>query len=486
MDRLKPQPPIAASRPNLFLEAAPETDPAENMSDQKSRSPGLAKDSSQKDIRTYFQPIPKEDIRIYFRPLTIARAPPEHFAETKISKSKKSKASRADEEMAEAPTALFREWRAPVYTTVSAHPKQHRSPKAPSSGQKNREIFQKNHGATDRKAAKYDEIRSSILLCFNPDAEVVTPPAPMSPRVTDLVDHSLIPKPLKAKSSHEPASAQAHRRITSEDHFDDIEDVQLDRLDLGTQTSDSNPASKQRTESLQRQYIAREYQLSPTGHLLHKRSQFSPSEPAPTSNPNQASGQHPPTHSSASPPPISLEQRALTHRRGATSQTTTRRSKHSKQPAKSTKTPRSATQTHGPALPFPTLTPQRTAPTPRPREKEDRAPPPRFPNPLYAGIDTADGHLAPGGRTRSLEDVSAYLRVSEKGGGGSGVLGGEVEEDGRREVGGGSGGEGKGRGEGERGKGSGKKEKGKEKKQGLFLRLLEGYSRNVEGLSMIQ
>ncbi|KAL9611030.1 MAG: hypothetical protein Q9167_004311 [Letrouitia subvulpina] len=69
--------------------------------------------------------------------------------------------------------------------------------------------FRTDAGKTPIEPPAYNQTRSPVLPGFDPTFEFVSgelPSAPFSPRITDVVDHTLVPPPLEPKTPHSPST----------------------------------------------------------------------------------------------------------------------------------------------------------------------------------------------------------------------------------------------------------------------------------------
>ena len=190
--------------------------PAPSTLDEDSptlRTPKKTKD----DIRYYFRPVPKEDIRIYFRPVSRLMGDRPRVSRTRtvphVGKSKGR--SRRSSPNGEPPSPPGPE----------VPPKA----KARTSGQKNREIFLNKHQSQNQRApGRTDQNGSAALPGFDPilaNNGNIPPGSPLSPRITEVVDSSLLPSPLRKKSEAAAESAPEHddrmdkfKQLSSQDH----------------------------------------------------------------------------------------------------------------------------------------------------------------------------------------------------------------------------------------------------------------------------
>lgn len=69
--------------------------------------------------------------------------------------------------------------------------------------------FRTDAGKTPTEPPAYNQTRSSVLPGFDPAFEVVggeLPATPLSPHITDVIDHTLVPPPLESKRPHSPST----------------------------------------------------------------------------------------------------------------------------------------------------------------------------------------------------------------------------------------------------------------------------------------
>ena len=164
------------------------------------------------DIRYYFRPTPKEDIRIYFRPmsksLTDRSRTPRARAVTSPGKPK------------------VRSRRVSPNGRASPLPGPEVPPKAKerTSGQKNRDIFlpKQRETKSNSQPARTNQNGSTALPGFNPDLaahSTVPPTTPLSPRITEVVDSSLMPSPLRNKTDVAAESAPEYDDRTDKERY---------------------------------------------------------------------------------------------------------------------------------------------------------------------------------------------------------------------------------------------------------------------------
>ena len=159
------------------------------------RTPKKTKD----DIRYYFRPVPREDIRIYFRPVSrlMVERPRVPRTRTVPNVGKPKVSSRRVSPSGEAPSP--------------SGPEVPPKAKARSSGQKNRDIFiAKQQNKIQSEPGRTNQNGSAALPGFDPvlaNNGNIPPSSPLSPRITEVVDSSLLPSPLRSKSEAAAESA---------------------------------------------------------------------------------------------------------------------------------------------------------------------------------------------------------------------------------------------------------------------------------------
>ncbi len=152
------------------------------------------------DIRYYFRPTPKEDIRVYFRPISKLmpdrpRAPRGRTVSTpgkpKVRSRRVSPTGRA---------------------SPSPGPEVPPKAKERTLGQKNRDIFlsKQREIKSNNGPGRANQNGSTALPGFDPNLathSAAPPTTPLSPRITEVVDSSLMPSPLRNKSDVAAESA---------------------------------------------------------------------------------------------------------------------------------------------------------------------------------------------------------------------------------------------------------------------------------------
>ena len=166
------------------------------------------------DIRYYFRPMPKEDIRVYFRP--ISRLMPDRprmpRARTVTSAGKPKVRSR----------------RVSPAGRASPSPGPEVPPKAKerTSGQKNRDIFLSKQRELKHRSSpgQTNQDGSAALPGFDPtlvDHSTLPASHPLSPRIIEVVDSSLMPSPLRNKSDVAAESAPEYDDRADDEKYTD-------------------------------------------------------------------------------------------------------------------------------------------------------------------------------------------------------------------------------------------------------------------------
>lgn len=143
------------------------------------------------DIRYYFRPLPREDIRVYFRPVSrVMTDRPRSIKPKVVPSAGKTKVQLRRT----SPSGL---------SPSSPGPEVPPKAKARISGQKNRDIFiTKQQLKRNSVPGQTNQNGSVALPGFNPvwtSDPTTASSTPLSPRITEVVDSSLIPSPLRNK-----------------------------------------------------------------------------------------------------------------------------------------------------------------------------------------------------------------------------------------------------------------------------------------------
>ena len=203
----------SSPRPLVYINAPSDNERPESLYSRDSETSSIARE---RDIRLYFQPVVKRDrsdIRSYFTPAT-EKTPHDN----KSSKSSRPPTDQAEQHARTITSKLLSEEDEIRSSQPSTSPS-----KDATSGQRNRAIFERNKRNAEEEQRLFNQNSASALPGFDPvirARESDSPISPFIPRITNVIDHSLVPKPLSPRSSiaRSKASQQTYKAYSPSLH----------------------------------------------------------------------------------------------------------------------------------------------------------------------------------------------------------------------------------------------------------------------------